>query len=226
MRARSVTYLFLALMSLAGLATSIAIAAPTPASTLDTHGMGAAAFPCEQQQDQPIAILGRLVPGHTVTEVAASASAVAPEFSGPAASSSDEVVIFPKGGFTDSAVGTLRNDAAFAQVAVLQAHTADASLRSCEYRLRDNPRAASIADRGTTAMLAGDLLTSNEIEAPSTTFLLTDDPFDSSKLYFAVILQRPTGSPVTESRTPIVAVIDRGTLAVTSVEVANWYVGQ
>lgn len=84
----------------------------------------------------------------------------------------------------------------------------------------------NIAQRGTSALLKAGLVTSAEVAAPSTTFLLTDDPLDSANLYFALVLAKPDVESVSQSLKPIVAVLDRRTLGIQWLGTANWHQGQ
>ena len=102
----------------------------------------------------------------------------------------------------------------------------DLSLRSCFYRLEDNPAAREIGNRATAWMVGHGVLTQEQIDAGGTTFQLAEDPTNPSHLFFTVLLATPgggiPGSSDAGSLTSFVATIDRATGAILSAGHANW----
>lgn len=224
MRVRSIPRgLVLVAAILGGLAASMPLAGAFAGAEGSGPGLDVAPLSCQEQQSGIISIIGRLAVGHLASELTKIGS-VASEYSG--GHDPDRIVLFPSGGFAVDPGTALKGNPAVAAVGLLRAQTADLSLRSCHYRLADNARAKAIAASGSLALLQAGLLTQNQLADPSTTFLLTDDPLDASKLDFAVLLATPVGAAALQSHFPLVAEFDRSTLSITWTGAANWYQGQ
>lgn len=183
---------------------------------------------CEEQQPGVIALLGRLAPGHSVAELASKGLGATQAIEGGDA---DLIVIYP--GSAEPDVSRLRGDASLRLVAPLLAQTTtERELRSCDYRLADKPEAAAIAAAASKAMIEAGLLTSAQIGAGGTMFLLSDDPTDPNYLFLtistAIGFDKLPASPakLSGARTAYVAVVDRTTRKIVQVGKAHWYDGQ
>ncbi|PZR60593.1 MAG: hypothetical protein DLM71_10525 [Chloroflexi bacterium] len=121
---------------------------------------------CGQGTPSAIAEVGRLAPGHRITELQAAGYGAVQAISG---------VLYAKGS-QPLDTKALAVNPALASLAALLYRTNDMSMVSCNYRLADNPTAKQIAAAATQTMLANGVLTEAELQAESTIFFVTDDP--------------------------------------------------
>jgi hypothetical protein len=178
---------------------------------------------CGQRNPARIAVIGQLAPGHSASEV--RGFGIAPAFNGL---DPGTVVLYRGSDLPPLEASDLQSEPAIAHAALLTAQTNDLSLRSCNYRLADNPKASAVASRAVAFMVDRGLVSQSQVAAGSTIFLLTDNPLNAAQMYFAVVLASPATatSSASQTLTPIVATIERGSGRVLGAGVANWYAGQ
>lgn len=223
-----VTSFRVALAVAALLGIGVAASIPLPANRSVTEGgdpgpgLAVAGPSCLDHASGAIAIVGRIKVGRQLSELAKYGQ-VAEEFVGgdPA-----EFVVFPSGGLDQSVVSELEQDPAVQQVGLLRGQSEDPALRSCHRQLADAPAAVALMKRGIAAVVENHLVSQAQLNAAATSYMLTDDPLNSNNVFLAVVLAKPNMASVYASLSPIVAVVDRTTLAVNWVGPANWYVGQ
>lgn len=218
------------------------------------------AVPCERLPPAPLAVVGRIALGHSASEMAAvgygvalalaysrlevvTGTALAPTPSAASLSLSNQVVVlYPlhgRGVVRPEDVRSTTALAALSNVAQLNAQSSDPTLRSCNYRLSDSPRAQSLMQVATAAMVAQGVVTQEQLDASSTIFLISDDPLRPGYEYVSAVLARsvtvtapnptdpyPVGAMASQNLTPIVASINAATKSVSSVGYGNWYAGQ
>ncbi len=218
------------------------------------------AVPCERLPPAPLAVVGRIAPGHSASEMAAVGYGVAPALAysrlevvtgtalAPAPSaaslslSNQVVVLYPlhgRGVVRPEDVRGTTALAALSNVAQLNAQSSDPTLRSCDHRLSDSPRAQSLMQAATAAMVAQGVVTQEQLDASSTIFLISDDLLRPGYEYVSAVLARsvivtapnptdpyPVGAMASQNLTPIVASINTATKSVSSVGYGNWYAGQ
>jgi hypothetical protein len=180
--------------------------------------------PCQDQQPMEIAVLARLAPGQTIAGVRSEGFDVAPAVENGA----DDSLLVVQSPLSATTVDNLRKSPSVFTAGILLAQTMDKELRSCDYRLADNPQAKRIADLVTNAMIADGLLSPYQVNAPGTTFLLTDDPTDPGKIIFTVLLATPLERPspdmtISELLTPYAAVLDKASSTIETMGKAQWY---
>jgi len=175
---------------------------------------------CDETEPDPIAFLGRLAAGFTVTDLTtqgySSATTAIDGFDGTLVVLGDD----------PQTAAAAEANPALAVTGWMRARSMDVSLRSCYYRLDDKPAAVEIANRATVWMVANGVLTQAQINAGGTTFGLTDDPTNPTHLFFSVILASPGGGPpgseTASSLTRYAAVIDRASGEVLGAGRAHW----
>jgi len=117
-------------------------------------------------------------------------------------------------------------DAALRSSGTLGSRTSDPKYISCNYYLSDNAASQALGREVAARFVADGLATSTQLNAPSTTWMITDDPTDRQNLFVAAILAtKSVGSP-DAALTPIVASVDRSTATITNTAVSAWYAGQ
>ena len=177
----------------------------------------------EGEPGVPLVLLARLRAGHTLTELPGSVRALD--------GAEENLVVYwpgynpiPRSDLTD-----IPTHPALQSVGWLRPNTVDPSLRSCSYKLEDNPAAADIGRRAAAFMVEQGLLTQDQIEGPGTTFQLAEDPTNTEHLLFSVVLANsvatgPAGAPPsTSGLTPYTAIIDRSSGTVLGAGRAHWY---
>lgn len=132
-------------------------------------------------------------------------------------------------------VASLQANPAVQSVGALTARSSNPLYRSCDNRLADSPGAQSLLRVAEPALLSAGLVTQDQLDAPSTIFYVSDDPFDSAHEYVTVVLasaippddlaagKNPSVSSVL---TPVVARVDVQTHQVSDVGFGNWYAGE
>ena len=177
--------------------------------------------PCSEQTSGALGIVGRLAPGASFEYLRAAGYSPRPLFVGQ----DDGTVLLIGGRATASDLASLSHMASLSTVGVLRAQSADPHLRSCTHSLSDSAGATAEMLTAERTLRDHGLLTASEISATSTTLMITDDPFDASRLFAVVILATPTAltSDGRGSLTPVTAVIDKRTNKVVGVGVGSWY---
>jgi hypothetical protein len=123
------------------------------------------------------------------------------------------------------APSVLQGNRAISSAGYLTAQSTDPTLRSCNNRLADNPRAQAIADSVEPVLVASGLITQAEFADLSTILIVTDDPTSSAYLFVAAVTAVPSIGTSPGSLTAIVATLDRKSMRVLSVGNGHWYDG-
>ncbi len=193
------------------------LAAPSGSHGLSLSGVES----CAAQESGSIAIVGRLAPGHQLSELRAQGLSAVQAVTG---ADPNLVVLVPVHGQPLDQALLLKSDALIS-TGSLRAQTSDRSLRSCHHRLSDNPAAAAIAQSASSSLLLDGLLTPSQLDAASTTFLLTDDPTRPDQLLFIVTMPTIDGGGAGSLAT-VVATIDRASGKATGGGIGHIYEGQ
>jgi len=168
-----------------------------------------------------IALVGRLAPGHNLSEL--------PQGSVRAIDGADpDLVVFWPGlnPFSLPDPQDPPTHPALVNVGWLRSNALDPALKSCDYRLEDNPAAAEIGRKAAAFMVQQGLLTQEQIDGPGTTFQLAEDPTNPAYLFFTVVLAKDGGGPgaaLSQQLFPYTATIDKVSGAVLSAGRAHWY---
>jgi hypothetical protein len=126
------------------------------------------------------------------------------------------------------AAATARQQAAVADPAVTDAgliplRSHDPSLRSCNDQLQDKPRAAALIAPVSEAIVASGLTTAAVLQAPGTTWAVTDNPLDPNELIVTAGVQgkpespQASGAPATYPTQAITAFVDKASSKVLTV---------
>lgn len=182
---------------------------PLPSTYLNAGPMQSCAA-----RNATIAVLARVRPGHTLDELGTGYGWTASSEPGLYVVKTSSAMADPLG---------LRGSPSVLAAGYLFASTSDPSLRSCNYRLADNPRALSTFTTLEPALITSGLITRAQIADPSTIMIITDDPTDSRHLFVAAVISSPLTSSNQGSLESVVATVDKMSLRVLSVGLGHWY---
>lgn len=200
---------------------------------------------CAAHPATSIATLAIVASGHTATELHArgysTAAALVPTLNevvrgrdAVAAQTSDAIVLYGAGVKGVGDVQALQTSGLLTSVAPLLGQSTNPTYRTCDYRLADNPSALALLHKAATSMVSAGLLTENELDAPSSIYMVSDNPFTPNDEYVTVLLEKPVPMtaggqgmpPESQLVTPIVAEVNAASGVVKRVGFGNWYLGQ
>lgn len=149
--------------------------------------------PCSAMASSPVAILAEDTgsPVQTISESLVPAIVGYP----------DLYVVFGQASGDQGSV-IQQVSAAGYQVGVLARASADPALQSCDYQLADSSAAQPLVSAGESALRAEGLVTAAELADPSTTLMLSDDPFNSSLKFLSVVLSTPIPQSLLDQTQP------------------------
>jgi hypothetical protein len=122
----------------------------------------------------------------------------------------------------------LRRSDILSAVQPLLSRSADPAFASCDLRVPDNRRAAAVVDQAVGALERGGSLSAEQVAATSTTFMVSDDPFDADRLIVTVNVAGPVIRLDAQGRAigslaPRAAIVERATGLVVAAGSAHWY---
>jgi hypothetical protein len=227
------------------------VASPSPSGSAPLYSTGLLRAPhvaCADRSDDVLAYLAQIRAGHSASELGAQGDGAVPAIvpseaelrrSGGSVPAEPAVgmVVVRSGALPGSAVDVvaLQANPAVQSVGALTSRSSNPLYRSCDNQLADSPGAQALLRVAEPALLGAGIVTQEQLDAPSTIFYVSDDPFDSAHEYVTVVLASAISSadlaagknpPVSSVLTPVVASVDVRTNHVSSVGFANWYAGE
>ena len=213
-------------------------ATASPAALKHSLGVGGGGYapnppPCGKGMG-PLAYLAALKPSHTAEELTAAGYRVYPEMATKphaTVTASDRVVVVMSGDpNVQISLAKLRSNSAVAQAGVVFPQDPQPGMCSTSYQLDDAPALHPYVVAGETAIRAHALTTQASMDGGI--LLLSEDPLDSNDLIFTVAVGDPAIQPgyppgvEVHALIPIIAFIDRKTVAVARMGYGAWYEGQ
>lgn len=161
----------------ASAALAVAIAASAAAGHAGLKKVGGASRGSVATTVSPmvLAVVGRLVPGHSLSELASRGFQVAPALQDKAgAARGDLFAVYTSD--PAATIAAMRGDPAVAAAGSLAAQSRDPALASGNRTLEDSAGASRLVHLAERSLVSGGFLTAAQLSDPGTSFLVSDDP--------------------------------------------------